>query len=290
MVFGGPKPHVTATQAIQLVRQHLQWMGVSIGGGSNTDLYQYQLNPIGDNIDFLCWSMNPQVHASDDHSLAETPGGALEQTSSIRHASGGLPIVISPISLKPRFNPVAIGQQNDAAAALPPSVDARQMSLLAAAWTVGMLKAVSESGCSSATFFEAVGWRGFLEARSNLVATDLFPSRPGMLFPAFHLFEYLGQLPRPLSIQPTLSSSSTVASLYLQSGDDRHLILANLSTKAQLISIGNEAWDQIGVLNLEAVENGLRHPDQAGFQFKAWQNQDLGLESYAIAILESNQS
>jgi hypothetical protein len=78
--------------------------------------------------------------------------------------------------------------------------------------------------------------------------------------------------------------------LYLQSGDDRHLILANLSTKAQLISIGNEAWDQIGVLNLEAVENGLRHPDQAGFQFKAWQNQDLGLESYAIAILESNQS
>lgn len=289
-VFGGPKPNVTSQQAVQMVRQHLQWMGVPIGGGSNTDLYQYQLDPIQSGIDFLCWSMNPQVHASDDYSLAESPTGAWEQTQGMRHMTSGMPISISPITLKPRFNPVEIATQKQATDSLPSSVDPRQMSLLGAAWTVGMLKAASESGCASATLFEAAGWKGFSEGTSGSAAPDLFPSNPEMLFPVFYLFEYIGQLARPLTVQLTRSSDLDVTSLLLISDDERHLVLGNMSGETRVVSVGTSTWDQLAVLDLTSMENGLKHPTQSGFQFKSWQNQELELPSYAIAILKSGSS
>ena len=45
---------------------------------------------------------------------------------------------------------------------MPPQIEYRQMSLAGAAWTVGSLKYLLESGVASLTYYETVGERGFM--------------------------------------------------------------------------------------------------------------------------------
>ena len=63
--------------------------------------------PPHEQADFIHWSMNPQVHAFDLTSIAETPGAVAPQLESARAFFPGKPIVVSPVTLKPRFNAVA---------------------------------------------------------------------------------------------------------------------------------------------------------------------------------------
>ena len=72
--------------------------------------------------------------------------------------------VVSPITLKPRFNAYATGPAPQRPPeALPPEVDARQLSLFGAGWTLGSLRAVVSSGALSVTYYETTGWRGVME-------------------------------------------------------------------------------------------------------------------------------
>ena len=54
-------------------------------------------------------SLNPQVHAFDNASLVETLEAQKWTVESARKFVGGLPISVSPITLRPRFNPNATG-------------------------------------------------------------------------------------------------------------------------------------------------------------------------------------
>ena len=76
--------------------------------------------------------------------------------------------MVSPVTLKPRFNanatePEAVNTPRE----LPVSVDPRQMSLFAAAWTLGSIKYLAESGASSVTYYETTGWRGVMETEAG---------------------------------------------------------------------------------------------------------------------------
>src|SRR5581483_2946095 len=64
-----------------------------------------------------------------------------------RYWAQDLPVIVSPVTLKPRFNPYTTTTappstvpQGD----LPPQVDPRPMSLLGADWTIGSLKYLAE--------------------------------------------------------------------------------------------------------------------------------------------------
>ncbi|MBM3848114.1 MAG: hypothetical protein FJ405_17730, partial [Verrucomicrobia bacterium] len=154
--------------------------GVPIGAGTDADLYQLNLQRPPADADLITWSMNPQVHAFDDTSIAETPEAAAHQLSSVRRYFPGKPLVVSPITLRPRFNPNATGPASAVPAGeLPSQVDPRQLSLFAAAWTLAMIKAVAESGPSSVTFYETTGWRGVMETMSGSPLPAKFPSVPG---------------------------------------------------------------------------------------------------------------
>ncbi|HVK58704.1 MAG TPA: hypothetical protein VM735_07990, partial [Candidatus Kapabacteria bacterium] len=147
----------TTTTALQFLKEAFHGAGIPVGGGSSADLYQLQLQPPPPESDFIFWSMNPQVHASDDRSIMETPKGAAHQLASMTRRFPSKPLIVSPITLKPRFNPVGIGPEPPPVRGeLPSTVDPRQMSLFCAAWTVAMLAALVPSGIESMTFFKTV--------------------------------------------------------------------------------------------------------------------------------------
>lgn len=110
--------------------------------------------PSMDRLGGLCFSINPQVHAFDDRSLFETLVAQRSVVQTARELSAGKPIAVSTVTFRRRSNPDAT---SGAGPSLADRVDPRQASDLGAAWTVGCLQALSESGASSVTMFESGG-------------------------------------------------------------------------------------------------------------------------------------
>lgn len=163
---------------------------VPIGGGTNA--YFAELNrgrPPVDAVDLVCYSINPQVHAFDNASIVETLPAQGWTVRSARSFVGDRPVAVTPVTLRPRFNPNATGPEPEPQPEeLPPQVDVRQMSLLGAGWTLGSLKYLAESGVASVTYYETVGWRGVMDTEEGSPRPDRFRSIPGGVFPLYHVF------------------------------------------------------------------------------------------------------
>ena len=145
-------------------------------------------------LDLVCYSINPQVHAFDNASLAETLAAQAVTVASARQFAGALPLAITPITLRPRFNPNATAPEPaPAPGELPRQVDVRQMSLFGAGWTAGSLKYLCASGAASLTYYETSGWRGVMELASGAPLPERFRSLPGGVFPLYHVLADIGE-------------------------------------------------------------------------------------------------
>lgn len=197
----------TAPVSLEAARRWLHRRGgasVPIGTGTTGDLYRIHLAP-PPLADVLCWSMNPQVHAVDVMSIAETPEGARDQVESMRRYHPGLPLAISPITLRPGGAP-----------------DPRQSSGLVAAWTLAMLRALSEAGADSLTLFDAAGPGGVMDERG--------------LFPVFHVLAAVASLPRAMVV-PTSIIGDGVAAWWLRSERGQTLFVTNLSCDVRSVRL-----------------------------------------------------
>ncbi|WP_422079555.1 hypothetical protein [Ulvibacterium sp.] len=198
---------------------------VPIGGG--TDHYFTQINrerPPSNSIDFLSFSANPQVHASDDLSILETAQTFTSVIKSARMISEGKPIHISPITLKPRSNPdatVAISEEEQARARL----DHRHKTPLNALWTLASLKNIIQGGAAQATFFQTLGDEGLLSDSGQ------------SLFPIYEVFAFLGEKKNALAIHTESSHPLVFEGLILEENGKRSYILANFTEDPILVQI-----------------------------------------------------
>ncbi len=221
--------------SFRLARPYLTFLEAPIGAGTDADFYQLnQVRPPHAEADFVNWSMNPQVHAFDLASLAETPAAIPSQLTSAFAFFPGKPAVISPITLKPRFNPVASAPELPGPPGeLPGPVDPRQLSPFAAAWTLAVLKHLAEMGAHSVTLFETTGWRGVMERMAGSLLPERFPSHPGQVFPLFYA---IAAASRSVGGEVRTSHSGDplrVESLALQRNGMDCLWLANLTDLPQ---------------------------------------------------------
>jgi D-apionolactonase len=209
--------------------------------GGGTDAYFTELNrdrPPVEVLDLVCYSINPQVHAFDNASLVET---LQTQACTVESAQGfaqGLPVAVSPLTLSPRYNPNATGEAAELAPGeLPPEVDVRQMSLLGAAWTLGSLKYLSESGASRITCYETTGWRGVMETEAGSPLPEVFRSIPGSVFPLYHLLADVGEFAGGQVLPCRSSASLTVDGLVLSKGDRVRVMVANMGPTETTVRI-----------------------------------------------------
>lgn len=262
--------------------------GLAVGAGTDADLYQLNLQrPPGD-ADFISWSMNPQVHATDTLSIAETPEAVAQQIASVHRYFQDLPLVVSPITLKPRFNPSAIGPEPPPAPGeLPPSVDARQLSPFAAAWTLAMLKALAEGDVESLTLFETTGWRGVMESEAGSPLPNAFPSVAGAVFPLYHVLADIGEFGRGRALPTQTGDPRNIASLLLQSGTRRRLLLGNLGSTPRRVSLTN--FDGIVLARLLDRANSLNamnSPESFRARRIPFSADELELPSHAVVTLD----
>ena len=187
--------------------------------------------------DGVCYSIQPQEHAFDNASLVECCRAVTATLHTAAEQYPERPLAVTPVTLRKRVNPYATGPAPPVPPGeLPPTVDPRQMSLFAAAWTLGTLKYLSWA--QSVTFYETVGWRGVLERVAGCPLPDKFPSRPGMVFPLFHV------LADAIEFGPAAVSRTEVADplrfdgFALETADGRvRVLLANMTSDEQAVTI-----------------------------------------------------
>lgn len=152
----GSDRRVPSIEAARIVRD-AGWQGaLAVGSDSNfTELNR--AGPIDPTlIDGVFFAANPQVHAFDDTSILETPQGLEACVTSARWLAPGLRVLVSPLTLRPRFNAVATSHD------VSEGPDARQQGDLAARWIDAAIRACAHAGADAVTAFEACGPDGIL--------------------------------------------------------------------------------------------------------------------------------
>ncbi|MEM9327652.1 MAG: hypothetical protein AAGA85_18435, partial [Bacteroidota bacterium] len=199
----------------------------------------------------LVYSINPQVHASDYHSLVETIEAVPATIETARSFTDKAEVHISPVTFKMRWNPNATGEE---AREVTTGVDLRQMSLFGAGWTLGCIQQMVTEGLSHVTFFESVGMKGVIQSDEPL-ASDFFPAEPNTWYPLALVFWWLntqsGDQLRPLSE----SSSHEMTGL----ADEQGALLASFSDQSRSVALPSEfVGGTAYVLNINNLEEWRR--------------------------------
>jgi len=281
---------VTNEKWVHLARERLAALNRNLLIASGTAENFVEVNrsrPSSDSTALPCYSINPQIHAFDNTSMIENLGGQLgtvETTQQFCNQS----IVISPITLRPQSDFTL----EPGAASLPFSVDARQMSLFGAGWTLGSISRLSTAThIHSLTYFETTGWLGVMETEKGSPLPDKFPSRPGMVFPVCHLLADLADFGK---VCPTHSSHPLQVEglTLLDQQNRRRVLVANLLGRPQEVKIKTGTCRaRIRYLDETNAEQAMMAPEafrsRLGEQVEARSGKvELNLRPFALACVD----
>ncbi|MFZ5831702.1 MAG: hypothetical protein ACOY3P_16570 [Planctomycetota bacterium] len=269
LVYGCREPS-TPPALFQSVRTALQAITADAAFAMGTNANFAELNrrrPPAGMADWVCYSINPQVHVFDDDSLFETLDAQRETVVSAKHFAGGSKVAVSPVTLKPRFNAVATGAEPAAPPGeLPPQVDPRQAELLAASWTLGSIAALAAGGAESATYFETTGWRGVMELDEGCAAPERFPSRAGCVFPTYHVLADLAGLSHSQIRTLKVERPRTLAGIAVTDNTRGMILLANLTPESVVVDVP-KVWDRhsatsIRMLGQACLGDAMKRPEK----------------------------
>jgi hypothetical protein len=224
---------------VAVAREALRALPAATPFGGGTDLNFAELNrsrPDMAAMDAVAFPITPQIHAADEDSMVETAEGVRAVIRTTRSFAAGRPVVVSPISLRPRFNPDEPDGQDDSAATRPGNADPRQMSLFGACWALVTMKALAEEGASATTWFETTGPRGVIDGDTAQPGSSLFPAHPGLVFPVYHVLRDVCEF----GGAPLLACTGDplrAAAIAVRRGDRSAILVANLRPEPLVIEV-----------------------------------------------------
>lgn len=207
--------------------------------GAGTNVFFVAVNretPPVDGVDFITYSISPQAHAVDNLTLIEN---TTAQADTVRDARRWIADVhVSPVTLRPRFNPDATGDNAEPSSdRMPFSTDPRQMSLFGAAWTLASLKNLIQAEARSLTYYETVGEQGLVQGDFPSAYPGQFVTEAGAVFPLYWIFRAVNRFRDGQVIPATSSQPLKVEALCLKKDLQTVLILANLTEVAQTVQV-----------------------------------------------------
>ena len=210
--------------------------------GTGVNAYFAELNrsrPSIEKADFVSFTICPEVHAFDNMSLVENLEAQADVVYSARSLFPEKPIFISSVSLKQRFNILATSTESETAPGqLPSSVDPRQRSAFAAAWTLGSLKFLAQAGAQLITYYETVGWKGWMQGELSPANQDQFAAEANEIFP---IYKVLKKLSGYSHVAHSISSHPlTFDGLFVCSEEKIKFILFNFTSETIEIRLEQE--------------------------------------------------
>lgn len=246
IIFHEKEP-ATSLRWVALARKILKNFDATVPYGCGSDANfaelnrgynkKYQVSKPSLLPDFFCYAANPQVHANDNQTINENLFGLGETVRCARELFIDKPIVLSPLSFKPRGR--SIIQNASEGIDLLPTVDPRLKSLFGAGWILGSFKYLAENQISSITYFESPGQSGEGERKNIFPNSFEFSSTKGVVYPFYHV---LADIKDFLGGRVVLSKSTnplSIESLVLQKGNKTRIMIANLVDKIIRIRISD---------------------------------------------------
>ena len=232
-----PAGNTTTAALAGQVRAAMRSSGLSapLVGGSRAYLYQLISRGVpGQDVDLVSFPTNPQVHAFDEASMAETIEALAAGVRTASALAGGKPVAVAPVSLRPLFNPDLVGPEAPPpAGGLPWRYDERQVTLFTAAWTLGCVAAFASAGVAALTLHEAAGWGGLVAAAH--ASLPAMPAPAGTILPVGRVVAALAALAgRPLRVVETAGGVHAVA---VEEEDGIRILVANLASDARVVEL-----------------------------------------------------
>lgn len=268
---GDPAGFVTARQRLESVAGD-----AAIGVTRVTNFVDLnRARPEDKSVQAVGFAINPQIHAFDNASIVETLPIHADAVNSARQFAGNRPLVIGPITMAPQLlDGVDQPGGPPMGGPLPTFVDPRQVEPFTAAWTLGSLKYLADAGTHSATFFETVGWAGIMDADDVSSRPKEFPSRPGELFPVYHLLRDIGDFKDGTVRVVDTSDNLSAVGLAMQMPRKLRVLVGNLTGEPQTVTLRGISGKPVDVQVL-----GTK-------QLKATPELSLSLPPYGIARID----
>ncbi|SKB82338.1 hypothetical protein [Dyadobacter psychrophilus] len=196
-----------------------QMPNVELGGGTDGHFADINRNRIDSTtLDFISFSLTPLAHLKDDRTMIDNMQAQFDMIKGAEEIAPGKRLHVSPITLKPRSNAVEADNES-----VENNYDTRQTSDLAAGWTLGSLKYLTEAGANSITYFETNGFGGIIS--------------DGNIYPVGKLLQFILNW-KPAEIEATSSDLPLNVSSLLMHRSDRNescLIIANHTNEKQTV-------------------------------------------------------
>ena len=278
-----------SSTTIPLLRDRFKNARIGTGTNANfAELNRNQPNPEG--LDFITWSISPQVHAFDPLSLVENLEGQRDTALSGRRMAGEIPVTVSPVTLRPKFNAVATGDEDMEVSEdkLPVRFDPRQASLFCAGWTLGSINYLAGAGTGSITYFETAGRGGIIHGRHEPFTPRLFPAKAGEIYPVYFLFRELLKFKNYRVNHAESSHPLLFSTLLFEDNQEQILCLANHTDSCLQIGWTEEKKImQTWVLDEHTI-GALRKGEDL------WMSQAdvafIELNPYAVSIVKTSRS
>ncbi|MGH1478198.1 MAG: hypothetical protein ACRBM6_05630 [Geminicoccales bacterium] len=223
--------------------------GVPIGGGMFS--FFTELNrkrPPIDQLDFVCHTTCPMVHASDDITAMENLEALPHIIKSMGAIVGDLPYRIGPSTIGARDNPygaAATPNPQNGRLALA-RMDPRQRGLLGAAWNLGYVAHIARGQVEAVALSAPVGEFGMIYAKMAY-AQPWFDQRGDGVYPVYRVIKGMAAAAGKPMLETALSDAASVQAVAYRDQGKTILWLANLTGEPQEVVLDGLA-DQRGQL------------------------------------------
>ncbi len=232
-----------------------------VGGGTDADFFQLNNNrPPAGLMDFVSVPLRPLAHQFDEETLFENLGGQRHVLRAVAAVFPGVPVHVSPVSFRTRAQkgpPMPEGQ-------MPAQADVRQMALAGAAWLLGCLKAVGETGAAGVTLFQTTGLRGVMETAGGSAVPGVFRSLPGAVYPCWHVLAALAPFAGGVMRVVESSEPLMAGGVLVERDGRRRLLVMNETAERRRVVIPSEvrgAGLRFKVLDASVAEAAMVGPE-----------------------------
>ena len=291
---GGTYPPAPELQALyEAARQ--AFPAAQLGGGMFS--FFTELNrkrPPCELLDFITNSTSPIVHAADDRSVMETLEALSWQIATVKHFSGGKPHHVGPSGIGARDNPhgARYSDNPDNNRVCLAKMDPRQRGLFSAAWTLGYVSTLVQSGVARISMAAPTGPLGVIYSRSPGEPQPWFDNLSASMaghtvYPVFHTLASLNCASGQQLLDISNSDKQKLASFGWQDEHGKRILLANLSShsvKVNISGLGKKSC--VGVLDEHSFVQASTNPI-AFRQASQWLDSKKGLTlgAYAVACV-----
>ncbi len=202
-----------------------------VGGG--TDNYYVEINrenPSTDNLDFICFSATPQVHTFDNAAVMENAAGLAEVLKDVQRFSNDLPIVVSPLTIRPRKRRTAPLKDGGA--------DSRLREQFGASWTLASFISCAAQNLRSITCHTAFGDDGLMDENGSAVG------------PALYLIGFI-QAFKGGTCLVVKTGKPHLNACILKKGSERRLLIANCASEKKRVDLNCMSHKRARVLILD---------------------------------------